>query len=271
MTEPRLDLFFPATAAIAYPIEPAAVPNCSIEAGRYQVRFARAADDLDRILALRYQIFNLELGEGLDQSHRSGRDEDDLDGRMHHLMIRDRRTDEVVGTYRMQTADMAASRGGFYSAQEFDLGRLPREVIAASVEIGRACVAREHRNGRVLSLLWRGLAEYLTWNRKHFLFGCCSLTSQDPDLGVDTHRYLEGIGAAHPTLAVLPRTGFECRPSRPPTPGPAHIPALFQSYLNLGAKVLGPPAIDRQFKTIDWLVMLDVREIDPMTYRHFFR
>lgn len=59
--------------------------------------------------------------------------------------------------------------------------------------------------------------------------------------------------------------------SRPPTPGPAHIPALFQSYLNLGAKVLGPPAIDRQFKTIDWLVMLDVREIDPMTYRHFFR
>jgi putative hemolysin len=50
-----------------------------------------------------------------------------------------------------------------------------------------------------------------------------------------------------------------------------HIPPLFQSYLALGAKVCGPPAIDRQFKTIDFLVTLDVAALDEHSYRFFFR
>jgi putative hemolysin len=53
-----------------------------------------------------------------------------------------------------------------------------------------------------------------------------------------------------------------------PTP---RIPALFQAYLTLGARVLGPPAVDRAFKTIDWLALLDTRELDPITHRTFFR
>ena len=254
-----------------YPTEPGSIPDTKIETGNYLVRFARTAEDLDQILALRYRIFNLELGEGLDESHHTGRDEDELDARMHHLMIETRHTAEVVGTYRMQTAEMADRRGGFYSAQEFDLGTLPASVIDASVEIGRACVAQDHRNGRVLGLLWRGLAEYLVWNRKHFLFGCCSLTSQDESLGVATHEYLTRIGSVHSTLCVAPLPGVRCDAPVPPGDAPAHLPALFQSYLALGAKVIGPPAIDRLFKTIDWLVALDVRDIDPTTYRHFFR
>jgi putative hemolysin len=131
-------------------------------------------------------------------------------------------------------------------------------------------VAREHRNGRVLHLLWRGLAAYLTWNRKSVLFGCCSLTSQDPALGVSVHRHLEDTGAVHSTLAVRPVPGLECAGAPIPLP-PPHVPALFRSYLHLGAKVLGPPAIDRQFKTIDWLVILDVRRFEPATFRAFFR
>lgn len=257
--------------APTYPAEPGSIPATKIEAGSYLVRFARTPEDLDRVLALRYRIFNLELGEGLDESHHSGRDEDELDARMHHLMIVTRQAGEVVGTYRMQTAEMADRRGGFYAAQEFDLGTLPASVIDASVEIGRACVAQEHRNGRVLGLLWRGLAEYLVWNRKHFLFGCCSLTSQDEALGVATHEHLTRIGAVHPTLRVEPLPAVRCEALLPATDDPAHVPALFQSYLALGAKVIGPPAIDRLFKTIDWLVALDVRDIDPTSYRHFFR
>ncbi|MFN0179671.1 MAG: GNAT family N-acetyltransferase [Gemmatimonadales bacterium] len=269
------DGFPPASPAIVgvptYPAEPAAIPDGCIEAGNYSVRYARTAEDLDRVLTLRYRIFNLELGEGLDASHGTGRDEDELDARMHHLMIVSRQSNEVVGTYRMQTAEMAARRGGFYSAQEFDLSLLPAEVVTDAVEIGRAGVAKEHRNGRVLSLLWRGLAEYLVWNRKHYLFGCCSLTSQDPRLGTATHAHLQRLGAVHPTLRVTPLPGAGCDPAAPLGEAPAHIPALFESYLQLGAKVMGPPAIDRLFKTIDWLVILDVREIDPTTRRRFFR
>lgn len=260
-----------ALGAPTYPSVAHSVPDFALDAGSYLVRYARSPEDLDRVLTLRYQVFNVELGEGLEESHRTGRDEDDLDARMHHLMILSRSSGEVVGTYRMQTAEMASRAGGFYAAQEFDLATLPQDVVARSVEIGRACVARSHRTGRVLSLLWRGLAEYLKWNRKHYLFGCCSLTSQDPSYGVLVHDHLAALGVVHPTLGVAPRPHCRCEGSPSPADAEAHIPALFQSYLSLGAKVLGPPAIDRLFKTIDWLVILDTREIDAATYRRFFR
>jgi len=262
-----------ASSTATYPIAQTSLPSGEIEAGSYLVRFARDSSDLDTLLRLRYQVFNLELGEGLDSSHLSGRDEDELDQRFHHLLIVSRKTDEVVGTYRMQTGEMARRGAGFYSDQEFDLSLLPDAVVADAVEIGRACVAREHRNGRVLHLLWRGLALYLTWNRKRYLFGCCSVNSQDPEVGLSVHAHLEAIDAVHREIRLPPQPGYECQRAGPPTvPPPApHVPALFQTYLALGAKVCGPPAIDRAFKTIDWLVMLDVGRIDPATYRTFFR
>ncbi|HWA57264.1 MAG TPA: GNAT family N-acyltransferase [Gemmatimonadales bacterium] len=261
-----------APRALDYPVAPASLPDTTVEAGRYRVRFARTSEDLDRILQLRFTVFNLELGEGLDLAYVTGRDEDDFDARFHHLMIESRDGGEVVGTYRMQTAAMAQAHGGFYSADEFDLSGVPADVLSRSVELGRACVAREHRNGRVLNLLWRGLAAYLIWNRHTCLFGCCSLTSQDPRLGRAVMTRLEQEGRVDPRVRVvpLPHTTCDGADDAGPAPDP-HIPALFQSYLNLGATVWGPPAIDRLFKTIDFIVGLDVTTVDPSVVRTFFR
>jgi len=41
-------------------------------------------------------------------------------------------------------------------------------------------------------------------------------------------------------------------------PEPPKIPNLLLAYLNIGAKICGPPAIDRTFKTIDFLTWLDL-------------
>jgi putative hemolysin len=256
----------------------AAVPSETIGTGRYEVRFAQSPEELDRLLRLRYEVFNLELHEGLDGAHASGRDEDEFDRRFHHLMILERSTGAVVGTYRMQTGEMAAA-GGFYSAGLFDVAMLPEPILHSAIEVGRACIARPHRNGRVLHLLWRGLAAYLTCNRKTRLFGCCSLTSQDEALGMALHAHLEERGAVDPALRVMPRAEHACRwphlsplTSHPGSPAaPPRVPTLFQAYLTLGARALGPPAIDREFKTIDWLVLLDVLELDRLTFRTFFR
>ncbi|MEO8505879.1 MAG: GNAT family N-acetyltransferase, partial [Acidobacteriota bacterium] len=169
--------------ASSYPPAPAERPTAIIESGAYRARFAADARDLDRAQELRYRVFNLELAEGLDASHATGRDIDAFDGQCHHLIVEHLPTHTVIGTYRMQTDSMAGAAGGYYTDSEFDLSHLPAEVLANGIELGRACIERDHRGRQVLFLLWRGLAEYVMHNRKRFFFGCCSLTSQDTELG----------------------------------------------------------------------------------------
>ena len=255
-----------------YPVFTEAIPKGEIREGRYNVRFARTREELDAVLKLRFEVFNLELGEGLDSSFLTSRDLDEFDDVCHHLIVEDIDSRRIVGTYRTQTAEMAAAARGFYSATEFDLSHFPAGVLEASVELGRACVASDHRNVQVLFLLWKGLAGYVAHNQKRYLFGCCSLTSQDEGEGLRVMELLEQEGNLHPSFPVPPCPGFECTandPARDPD-RKASVPKLFRIYMHYGAKVCGPPAIDRQFKTIDFLVLFDVFEMNPQTRRMFF-
>ena len=152
---------------------PGPLADFALVQGRYRLRFARSADDVDRALRLRFEVFNRELGEGLAESWRTGRDEDEFDLACDHLLVEDARSGELAGTYRMQTAAGAAAGLGFYSAREFALEALPAGVLAGAVELGRACVARPHRGGRALLALWRGIAEYVRITGQRTLFGCC--------------------------------------------------------------------------------------------------
>jgi putative hemolysin len=44
-----------------------------------------------------------------------------------------------------------------------------------------------------------------------------------------------------------------------PAAAAPRIPRLLSAYLALGARVCGPPAIDREFRTIDFLTWLDIQ------------
>ena len=251
------------------------LPPGEIREGRYEVRFARSEAELDELLALRFEIFNLELGEGLESSYATGRDRDEFDAVCHHLIVTERVSGRIIGTYRIQTSDMARCHLGFYSDGEFNLSQLPAVVLEDSVELGRACIALDHRNTQVLFLLWKGLARYVAANRRRYLFGCCSLTSQDAEEGWAVMELLEQRGQVHPAVRTEPRDGFACRrpdgtAARRWHSGNVKIPKLFRVYLRHGALVCGPPAIDRRFKTIDYLVLFDVDAMDEKRFRTFF-
>ena len=259
------------TDLTAYPPRADLVPGRTLREGRYEVRFARCQEELDAALRLRFEVFNLELDEGLESSVESGRDSDAFDPVCHHLLVIETVSERIVGTYRMQTAEMARRNLGFYSSSLFDLSTLPPAVIDSAMEVGRACVAKEHRNTRVLFLLWKGLALYVAHNHTRYLFGCCSLTSQDPDLGWRVARHLDAGGRRHPEITVAPASGCLLPdPTDDSDDSPVELPILFRTYLRYGALVLSPPAIDREFKTIDYLVMLDVDGLSPRTHQMFF-
>ena len=78
-----------------------------IATGRYVVRLAETIEEIDAALKLRFEVFNLELGEGLDSSFRTGRDRDEFDASCDHLIVTDRTNGNVVGTYRLRTIEMA--------------------------------------------------------------------------------------------------------------------------------------------------------------------
>jgi putative hemolysin len=265
----------PAPVADGYPVRPELLPDFESEAGRYVVRFARTPEELDAVLRLRFEVFNLELAEGLDSSFLTGRDEDEFDATSHHLLVLERASGRLVGTYRLRTSEADAEGRGFYSAGEFNLACLPPQVAGESVEIGRACVAREHRNTQALFLLWRGLAAYLRHNRKRYFFGCCSLAGTDAREGRRVLKFLERAGHMHPTFYVPPRAGFECDDGAGVDAEPCggrdpSVPKLFRSYLRFGARVCGPPALDRAFKTTDFFVVFDANLMDAKTRRLFF-
>jgi putative hemolysin len=258
-------------AKAAYPVLREMLP-AGIEDRKYELRFADCPDDLEQIQRLRFEVFNLELGEGLEESFATERDEDRFDPVCHHMLVIDRASGTVIGTYRMQTWEMARRYGGFYSADEFALETLPPTVLEGAVELGRACIARDHRNRKVLFLLWKGLANYMVHNRKRFLFGCCSLTSQDHAEGKRVMDHLEREGHVSSEYRVLPQPDWICYgDGQGYDPAvEAKVPKLFRLYLRYGAKVCGPPAIDRFFKTIDYFVVWDLKTMDRDLYQLYF-
>jgi len=70
----------------------------------------------------------------------------------------------------------------------------------------------------------------------------------------------------------MPNMGFECRADDSMTNEAAavSIPKLFGIYLRFGARVCGPPAIDRLFKTIDFFVLFDIQEMSAQWRKAFF-
>ena len=255
-----------------FPHIPECRPDQPLVEGKYRVKFASTLDEYEAALRLRFEVFNLELGEGLADSFESGKDQDRYDPFFHHLIVEDTEEGRIVGTYRMQTWEMAESGAGFYSNGEFDLEDLPLNVRQEAVEIGRASVALPYRNRQVLFLLWKGLAQYLSFNRKRYFFGCCSITSQNTAEGLAVHRHIEESGLTHPSLLVASRPGFECQieEGAPPFDGKAEIPPLFKLYLRYGSRVVSPPVLDREFKTIDWLVLFDFEDLAPHSRKLFF-
>jgi len=224
------------------------------------------------------------LGEGLQSSYKTGLDKDHFDPFCEHLLVEDKLESNpvrrIIGTYRMQSGVTAARNLGYYSEQEFSF--VPYEPLRPGIlELGRASIDREHRTPEVLTLLWRGIAQYANDMGLRYLIGCSSLNSKDPAEGWQLYRQLEHYRVP-PEFETEPTAAYACpieHEGAHPQPSvaqqdselPAHskVPKLLRTYLAIGARICARPARDREFGTIDFLTLLDLRLLSSSARNRF--
>ncbi|WP_374610546.1 GNAT family N-acetyltransferase [Gordonia sp. (in: high G+C Gram-positive bacteria)] len=241
-----------------------AVPTTLLTAGPIRVLVSDDPADIVAAQELRYRVFADEPGF----SNRigdavTGRDADRFDAFCEHLIVR-HADDGVVGCARLLSPARAIAAGGRYSATEFDLREM-NDIVSATVELGRACVHSEYRDGSVTALMWAALLQYMDDADLRYLMGCVSVPLHTPgewlpgsslralrDRLRDDHQDPER--RAHPLAPA--RIGGRLLDDIVPSDTVA-MPALMRGYLRLGARICGEPAVDDVFDVADFLTLLD--------------
>lgn len=245
-----------------------------------ELRLTRDEPAIAAAQRLRYRIFYEEMGAVPTAAMRATRlDADRFDAVADHLVVVDlerstERRPEIVGCYRVLRESVARAQGGFYTAGEFDLGAV-RAPYGEIMELGRSCVAPEYRNGAVMQLLWRGIADYLDRHGVGLMLGCASLPGTDPDAVAPALSFLHHHVLAPPGLrprAVadryvpidrLPAAAIDSRAAL------RLLPPLLKAYLRMGGMIGDGAVIDRQFNTIDVCLVLPTEKVRANYQRHY--
>jgi putative hemolysin len=258
------------TASVLIPAER---KTRSSAAPRYSLLLSTDPGDIEAAQRLRHDVFGSEPGFALSGQH-GGLDADRFDEYCDHLLVREEESGELVGCYRMLSPTGAVAAGGLYIATEFDIRALD-PLRPSLVEMGRAVVRHDHRNGGVILLMWAGILAYLDHCDYDYVAGCISVpvvVDGEPP-GTQIRGVRDFVSRRHAAPAdhrVVPRRPvvIDGRPLddiAPPT-RPV-VPPLMRGYLRLGARICGEPAHDPDFGVGDFPALLDKRHADTRYLR----
>ncbi len=247
----------------------AKVPIC-FQSDRFTVKTVSSWSELEELLKLRHKIFHLEHhGRTLE----TGVDIDDIDFLCDHLVIVDRESEAIVGSYRL-TSTLFSTQ--FYSQSHFDLSQF-LSLPGIKLELGRACVDKSFRLGAALSLLWKGIAEYVKATGAAYLFGSASIRTNDLQTVQGVWNALQSGGQVDLTSGVRALPAYEVKGLErlkkkeryANSSSLESIPSLFQSYLRAGAKVAALPVFDPFMKSTDFLTVLKFSQMHSRFSKRF--
>ncbi len=238
-----------------------------IDKKNYIIKTASTPEELEQVLTLRHQVFLEEL---LHKKRVIEVDFDKFDLLCDHLMIINKVDNNLIGTYRLNCSKF---NNCFYSATEFNINTI-LQLPGDKVELGRACVHPEYRNGMTIALLWKGLSQYMNISGSRFFFGCSSIKNMNYMEILKIYQTLEVHGHLVHLPGVKPVGKFKSRSlkkliksnnSLPETNEKelmSALPPLLKSYIKAGAKIIGRPALDKDFRCFDFLTLLDFINVD---------
>jgi putative hemolysin len=253
-----------------------------LRAGNLEVRLASGEEEILASQRLRYRVFYEEMAaHPTPEMVAERRDFDCFDPHCDHLLVVDRSAGDdpeqyLVGTYRLIRRAAAARQGGFYTASEFDISgieSLPGEIL----ELGRSCVAREHRNRPTMQLMWLGISAYVTHYDIGIMFGCASLAGTDISAVREQLSYLHHFHLAPESFrprALADRyvdMNLIAKAEIDPRRALVSLPPLIKGYLRLGGFVGDGAVIDEQFNTIDVCIQVKTELVTEKYLRHYER
>jgi putative hemolysin len=233
---------------------------------RFEIKITTDPGEIEEAQRLRFQVFNLEMKKGLQASYRNGLDVDEFDAVCDHLIVRDLKSRQIVGTYRLLLGSRARNSIGFYSEHEFDLTRVKR-LDGELLELGRTCARKDFRDKALIPLMWETIVHYACRHGAKYIFGCGSLYITEPLEVSKCFAMLRKKYYAPETYRVfpLPAKVFAGLDTEAESAGkPAlfrRLPSLLKAYLRVGAWVCGPPALDNEFGTADFFILLDFSKL----------
>ena len=240
---------------------------------RLSIRLAADEADLIAVQRLRARVFLSEPGACAAAIPSDLLGADIYDPLCDHLLVIDAdrpATDRVVGTYRLLRESVARRTLGFYSESEFDLAAIchgPGRPGGELLELGRSCVLPPYRTSATISLLWRGIADYVARHDIALMFGCASFPGTDPDAHAEALSYLCHHHLADPATrpSVLGGKGVSLERLAPGSYDERRamlkLPPLVKGYLRAGARFGDGAYIDHDFGTVDVCVVLPVDRI----------
>ncbi len=240
----------------------------------FEIKITTDRAEVEEAQKLRFEVFNLEMQKGLKSSHQRGLDVDEFDLLCEHLIVRDAKRRQVVGTYRLLRGPVARGHLGFYSEKEFDLQKiknLPGELL----ELGRSCARKDYRDKTLMLVMWSAIADYVKKHKVRYVFGCASLYTTDVREASKFYSLLKERYFAPEEFRVYPLPGksFPDLAENFATGDDeglfSRLPSLIKGYLRVGALVCGPPALDLEFGTTDFFLLLDVEKLSGEYLRHF--
>lgn len=257
--------------------------------GDLEVRLARTRADLRLAQRLRYEVFYQEMSAKPSiRAQMRRRDEDRYDALCDHLLVidvaatqqtktwRGKLKPRVVGTYRVLRQEIAERSFGFYTQGEYDIAPLINSKPGLKfLELGRSCVLKPYRTKRSVELLWHGLWTYIREHKMDVMIGCASFEGVDPQEHAMALSFLHHTSLAPPEWRVRAHDDIRVEMNRMPKAqvntkaALKALPPLIKAYLRLGAFVGDGAVIDRQFGTVDVLIIMPVAKIDPRYFEHY--
>ena len=241
-----------------------------IKTQNYTLSTAVNMSDLVSLFRMRHHIFFNETGITDDLNL----DLDDFDSICDHLVIRSNTDGEICGTYRMVSSEVT---NRFYSQGEFNLDTF-LATDGVKLELGRACIHPNHRNGAVIDLLWKGIGEYARRTNAKYLFGCSSVMTVSKPLSKALVKHMKNNQMTSEEFGIRPIGKYKMDLSKARGEDifdekfvMSQIPSLLRSYISAGAKVYGAPARDLEFQCIDFFTILNLEELNSSYEKRYFK